>query len=150
MGNFLICMLLQHQPRYKVSICKCEWRLLNLATDLYLGSCLHRSFCKLVPRVQKPKQSEKDNLYFYLKVHLLSVGTLSLGVSLCRYQFHPKPSPLGQTPGTRLERNKNPSPRDNHYVQRPLWTKQGVKSHPCDIKPKNFTNVCIYKLFEMN
>ena len=59
----------------KVSICKCEWGLLNLATDLYLGSCLHchRSFCKLVTRVQKPKQLEKDNLYFYLKVHLLSV-----------------------------------------------------------------------------
>ena len=46
-------------------------------------------------------------------------GTLCLGVSLCRYQFHPKPSPLGQTPGTQLERNKNPSPRDNHYVQKP-------------------------------
>ena len=36
---------------------KCKWGLLNLATDLYLGSCLHchRSFCELVPRVQKPK-----------------------------------------------------------------------------------------------
>ena len=79
-------------------------------------------------------------------------GTLCLGVSLCRYQFHPKLSPLGQIPGTRLERNKNPSPRDNHYVQKPSpWDKTGSQNpHPWDIKPKNFTNVCIYKLFEMN
>ena len=136
-------MLLQHEPRYKVSICKCEWGLLNLATDLYLGSCLHRSFCKLVPRVQKPKQLEKDNLYFYLKVHLLSVGTLSLGVSLCRYQFHPKPSPWDKLPGQDLKGTKTlplgtiimyKTPRDKTGSQKP---------HPCDIKLKNFTNVCI-------
>ena len=62
-----------------------------------------------------------------------------------------KTIPPGQTPRTRLERDKTPSPRDNHYVQKPLGTKQEIKSpHPWDIKPKNFTNVCIYKLFEMN
>ena len=143
-------MLLQHQPRYKVSICKCEWGLLNLATDLYLGSCLHRSFCKLVPRVQKPKQSEKDNLYFYLKVHLLSVGTLSLGVSYAGINFIQNHPPWDKLPGQDLKGTKT-LPLGTIIVQKPLGTKQGVKSpQSCNIKPNNFTNVCIYELFKMN
>ena len=72
-------------------------------------------------------------------------GTLSLGVSLCRYQFHPKPSPLGQTPRTRFERNKNPSPQDNHYVQKPSpRDKTGSqKPPPLGHKAKKFKK-CMY------
>ena len=57
---------------------------------------------------------------------------------LCRYQFHPKPSPPRDTakyppPGT-ITVHKNP----------PIGTKQGVKSrHSWDIKLENFTNVPI-------
>ena len=72
-------------------------------------------------------------------------GTLCLGVSLSRYQFHPKPSPLGQIPGTQLERNKNPSPRDNHYLQKPSpWDKTGSqKPPPLGHKAKKF-HKCMY------
>ena len=79
-------------------------------------------------------------------------GTLCLGVSLCRYQLHPKPSPWDKFPGHDLKGTKTlPLGTIILYKNPPLGTKQGVKSsHPWDIKPKNFTNVCIYKLFEMN
>ena len=79
-------------------------------------------------------------------------GTLSLGFSLCRYQFHPKPSPLGQTPGTQLERNKNLSLSGQMFVYKnPPWDKTGSqKPPPLGHKAKKITNVCIYKLFEMN
>ena len=47
-------------------------------------------------------------------------------------------------PALRPEGGK-PSPRDNHYVQKPFpWDKTGSqKSHPRDIKLQNFTNVSI-------
>ena len=72
-------------------------------------------------------------------------GTLSLGVSLCRYQFHPKPPPWDKLPGHDLKGTKNPSPRDNHYVQKPSpRDKTGSqKPPPLGHKAKKF-HKCMY------
>ena len=63
-------------------------------------------------------------------------------IQLCRYQFHPKPSPR---PRDTTRRGQKPSPRDNHCVQNPSpRDKTGSqKPHPQHIKLENFTNISI-------
>ena len=69
----------------------------------------------------------------------------SVNQTLCRSQFHPKPSPLGQIPGHDLKEAKPSPPRDNHCVQKrsPRDKTGSQKPHPWDIKLENFSNVSI-------
>ena len=68
----------------------------------------------------------------------------SVNQTLCRSQFHSKPSLWDKSPGHDLKEAK-PSPRDNHCVQKssPRDKTGSQKPHPWDIKLENFTNVSI-------
>ena len=71
---------------------------------------------------------------------------------LCRYQFHPKPSPPGTNPRDTTRREQKPSPRDNNCVQKPFpRDKTGSqKPHPRDIKLENSDTISNEKLCRLN
>ena len=66
-------------------------------------------------------------------------------IDLCGYQFHSKPSPPGQTSGTRLEGDKNPPPRQSLCTKTPPQDKTGnQKPHPRDIKSENSDAIFVF------
>ena len=76
----------------------------------------------------------------------VSFSYFTIPLRLCRYQFHPEPSNLGQTPGTRLEGSKTPPPGQS-LCTKSLSSGQNKESEapPPGHKFKKF-HECIYKL----